>query len=184
MQTIDTTAQLLAALTRQNELLTQILHSLDRPQLGLSDTAPGSLKIYANRTNGGLWYVLRDGQPVILEAAALTGYLKELKFEETTRRGKQVYKLLTHIEGDRPYVIESGHDSHFSKGLLSAVARLNKGELRQPLTIEPRAADEETVLFCSCYLGNNYIYAPYSEDTNWREVSKQAIANVAALHQD
>lgn len=180
MQTTDPTTRLITALTRQSELLEQILASLNRPKLGLLDSVPGSLKIYANRTNGGLWYMMRDGQPVNLEAVAITGYLKDLKFEEATRRGKQVYKLLTTLEGDRPYVIESGHDSHFSKGLLSAVARLNRDDLQQPVTIEPRAADEETVLFCSLYLGNQYVYAPYSEDTDWREVSKQAIARVAA----
>lgn len=182
MQTSDSTPHLLAALTHQNQILTQILGSLNRPPLGLLHASPGSLKIYANRTNGGLWYTLQDGQPAVLDAVALTGYLKELKFEETTRRGKQVFKLLCQLEGDRPYIIESGHDSHFSKGLLSAVARLGGGELAQPVTIEPRAADEETVLFCSLYLGNTHIYAPYSEETDWREVSKQAIANVATCN--
>lgn len=181
MQTSDSTAQILAALTHQNQLLAQIASGLTHYQLGLSHTSPGSLKIYANRTNGGVWYTLKDGQPVVLDAVALTGYLKELKFEEATRRGKQVFKLLTYLDGDRPYVIESGHDSHFSKGLLSAVAHLSSGELQQPVTIEPRAADEETVLFCSLYQGSSQVFAPYSEETDWREVSKQAIANVAAL---
>ena len=178
--TNDINTQLLTALNRQQQLLEMILSSLDKPKLGLHNDA-GICKIYCNRHNGCNWYTLTNGEPTPVQATALTGYLKAIKFEATERRGKPVHKLLTTIAADRLYILESGHDSHFSKGLLAAIAQLRPQDLLQPVTIQPSPGDEDSVLFCRVWLGVEQVRAQYNEETDWREVAKQAIAVVRAL---
>jgi hypothetical protein len=95
-----------------------------------------------------------------------------LKFEKVERRGKEVYKLLTTIQADKLYSLESGYDSHFSKGLLMALAALNAQQIQQPITIQPAAGDDDAVLFCRVWAGSEIIKAPYNDDTDWREIAQ------------
>ncbi len=177
MQTVTETAQLLAALAQQNQLLSQILDRLKQPKLGLVET-PSTLWIYANRSNNCPWYTIRDGEVSPVLQTALTGYLSALKFEKVDRRGKEVIKLQAFIKADRPYCVESGYDSHFSKGLLSAVAMLTPEQLRQPITIAPQPGSDESVLFCRVFVGSELVRTTYDEQTNWREISRGAIGAV------
>ncbi|MBE9178722.1 hypothetical protein IQ268_09130 [Oculatella sp. LEGE 06141] len=177
--TISDTAQIIAALTRQTELLSAIVNHLKQPQLGLTE-APALMRIYANRSNNCLWYIVHNGEVVPVTATALTGYLQELRFETVDRRGKPVVKLQAYLKGDRPYCVESGYDSHFSKGLLSAVAALEPQQLQQPITLSPQPGTDESVLFCRMYAMGNPVKAPYDDQTNWKMVARRAIANVEA----
>ncbi|MCC5608434.1 hypothetical protein LC612_16970 [Nostoc sp. CHAB 5834] len=77
--TPEQTSELFALLMRQEELLKQLVASINKPKLGLHSEA-GSCKIYCNRQHGGLWYKL-NGEPSAIPQTALTGYLKELRFE-------------------------------------------------------------------------------------------------------
>lgn len=179
MQTISETAQLLTAIAVQNELLSQILAQLKQPKLGLVE-APSVLWIYANRSNNCLWYSIRDGEVAPIQQTALTGYLEELRFEKVERRGKEVVKLQAFVKGDRPYCVESGYDSNFSKGLLAACALLTPQQIRSPISISPQAGNDESVLFCRMFAGSELVKASYDEQTNWRAVSQQAINNIRA----
>jgi hypothetical protein len=159
----------------QQKILQAILDSLNKPKLGFTDDA-GTIYIYCNRQHGYLWYSLdADRKPVSIESAALTGYLDDLKFEKVERRGKEVYKLLVKIRADRTYILESGHDSQFSKGVIAAIATLAPENLRQPITIKPSAGDDESVLFARLYLGNETIKSNYNENSDFRALSKQAL---------
>lgn len=180
--TNDTT-QLIAALTRQEELLKRLLSALNKPKLGFTNDV-GAQFVYCNRQHGSLWYTLdADRKPQPITATALTGYLKELKFEQTERRGKLCHKLLASIAADRVYILESGHDTHFSKGLLVAIALLTPQQLIQPITISPQAGDSDEVLFCRIWCGSEYIKVSYDESANWREIAKSALANVKAAQE-
>ena len=167
-------AELLAALMRQEELLKQLVASINKPKLGLHSEA-GSSKIYCNRHNGSLWYTLNNSEASVITQTALTGYLRELKFEKCERRGKEVYKLLITVQADRTYILESGHDTQFAKCILAAVASLTPEQLYTPLTLQPQPGTDESVLFCRVWVGSELIMASYGEDTNWREISKQAL---------
>lgn len=172
------TAQLIASLTRQEQLLQQLVSALNKPRLGFHNDA-GITRIYCNRSNGCLWYTLANGStPVAIQQTALTGYLRELKFDRVTRRGKETCKLLITIEGDKMYQLESGYDSHFSKCLLSAIASLTPQKLMQPVTIAVQPGNDDNVLFSRVYLGAEYIKAPYGDNTDFREISKLAISNI------
>ena len=173
-------ADLLAALMRQEELLKQLIASINKPKLGLHSDA-GSCKIYCNRKHGVLWYTLSNSEPIAIADTALTGYLRELKFEKCERRGKEVYKLLATIVADRTYILESGHDTHFAKGLLAAVATLTPQQLYSPITLQPTpGTTDENVLFCRVWVESELVMASYNEETNWREVRIQAIAVIKA----
>jgi hypothetical protein len=168
-------ADLLAALMRQEELLKQLVASINKPKLGLHSEA-GSSKIYCNRQHGGLWYTL-NGEPSLVTATALTGYLKELRFENTERRKKETCKLLITVQADRTYILESGYDTHFSKSILAAIATLTPQQLYSPITLQPQpGTTDESVLFCRVWVGSELIMASYNEQTDWRVTSQQAIA--------
>ncbi|MBD2533480.1 hypothetical protein H6G97_29540 [Nostoc flagelliforme FACHB-838] len=177
-------ADLLAALMRQEELLKQLIASINKPKLGLHSEA-GNCKIYCNRHNGSLWYTLSNNEVTPIASTALTGYLRELKFEKCERRSKEVYKLLATIQADRTYILESGHDTHFTKSILAAMpaatrsgnATLTPQQLYSPITLQPTpGTTDENVLFCRVWVESELVMASYNEETNWREVSKQALA--------
>lgn len=169
------TSDLLTCLMRQEELLKQLVASINKPKLGLHNEA-GNCKIYCNRHNGSLWYILSNGEPQAVAQSALTGYLKELKFEKCERRGKEVHKLLAIVQADRTYILESGHDTQFAKCLLAAIASLSPQQLYSPVTLQPQAGDDESVLFCRVWIGSELVMASYNEQTDWRATAKQALA--------
>jgi hypothetical protein len=167
---------------QQNTLLQQLigLLQIDRQTLGFTES-PRPRYIYANRSNNCAWYWINDAREVVpIEKTALTCLIRKLEFETVERRGKDTIKLRLHVQADRPYIIEAGHDSHFSNGLMSALAVMHPEQLRQPITIEAQAADSEEVLFCRVYTSGELVFAPYDEQTDWRTVSKRAIANANA----
>jgi hypothetical protein len=170
-------------LTQQNELLTAILAELrqaNAPPLGFTE-APTLYRIYANRSNNCLWYTVRNGEVFPIAHTALTGYLQDLKFEQVERRGKPVTKLMTYLKGDRPYCIESGSDSQFSKGLLMAIAQLTSVQLTQPITLMPQPGEDDAVLFCRVLINSEPVMASYDDQTNWRDIAQRAIQNLPSM---
>lgn len=178
---IDATAQILASMTRQTELLQALLNHLQQPQLGFTDAA-GAVRIYCNRQHGSLWYRLdRENNPIAIPHQALTGYIAGLEFPRVERRGKETIKLQCTIRADRTYILEAGYDSHFSKGLLMAIASLSPEHIQHPISIAPQPGQDESVLFCQVYCDDELVIAPYSDKTDWREIARRAIALVKAL---
>jgi hypothetical protein len=157
-----------------------------RQPLGFGEAPKSEVWIFCNREKGGLWYVLdSQGKAVDIEHSALTGYIRKLEFTKPVRRGEETDKLNCIIEGDKLYVLESGASVQFSKGLLIAIASLSPDELKQPITIVPEpSAKNEEVLFCNIYQGNQQVFAPYDDQTNWRKVSRVAIDAVRAANSD
>ncbi len=153
-------------------------------KLGFVQSA-GPIYIFANRPNPNiLWYTLgRDGDRVPCPTDCFRGFIKSIGFFEVERRGKATWKLHTQLSADAEYIIESGHDSNFSKGLLMAVSCISPDELRNsPLTISVRAGNDDKVLFCSVHLGGLWIKAQYDSETDWRAIAKTAIDNVRSAN--
>jgi hypothetical protein len=177
------------------ETLEKILKELQQLRADLAPTkqtlgfgaAPRSeVWVFCNREKGGLWYTLdSQGQAVNIEHSALTGYIRKLEFTKPVRRGEETDKLNCIIEADKLYVLESGAAVQFSKGLLNAIASLSPEALKQPITIVPEASTKnEEVLFCNIYQGDEQVFAPYDEQTNWRKVSRTAIDAVKAANSE
>lgn len=180
---METEAQALAVIAQH---LQRIADALAAPKLSLGfGAAPKATQyVFCNRKHGGLWYTLNDqNQPLNIEASALTGYLHKIEFKTVERRGKEAKKLHCHIEADRTYILESAYDSNFSKGLLSAIAALSPQQLKQPITLVPQPSTENSeVLFCNVYQGEKQIFAPYDDQTDWRQCSIAAIEAVRLAH--
>lgn len=169
----------LRQLVYQQNLLLMELRDVLKPQQQLGfGASPRPVYLYANRSNGGLWYRLSedsDRKPIILEHTALTGYLEKVEIKQTERRGKDVSKLHIHIKADRAYIIESGFDASFSRSMISAIATLTPEQVRQPVTIEVQPGDTDEVLFGRLYAGSESVYAPYGENPDWQRLTQAAI---------
>jgi hypothetical protein len=173
--------ELISLLQEQNALLQGILNSLSQPKLGPLETAPGSVRVYCNRDRcpGALWYTVVNGEPVPFPYKAIRGYLTGLKFEQVERRGKPAWKLYTTLNCG--YELESGYDSVFSKGLLSAIASLTPEQVQQPVTIGVAPGDDESVLLSRFWLADDSLaFAKWDEQTDWRAVAQTAKQLVTA----
>lgn len=172
-------------IAQQNELLQQLVAALGVQQkLGFGDS-PRPRYIYCNRSQGGLWYFLSDDAsrtPQSITQTALTCLIDRLEFKQVERRGRDTWKTHLHVKGDRPYILEAGYDSNFSRSLISALAVMTPQQLQSPITIEVQAADSDEVLFCRVYAGSDLIFAPWDEHTDWRKLARRAIANIDAAH--
>lgn len=166
-------------IAQQNALLLQLIDLLhQKPPLGFIDS-PRPRHIYCNRSNNCLWYWLNDAREVVpIPHSALNCRVEKLEFKQVERRGKDTWKIHLHVKADRHYILEAGYDSNFSKSLLAALATIPPGQLQHPVTIEVQAAESDEVLFCRIYANGELIFAPWDENTNWKEIAKQAIANV------
>jgi hypothetical protein len=170
------------------EALQAIAHHLGRiadaqspakQTLGFGAAPKNQVYVFCNRKNGGLWYTLSEqNKPVIIEQPALTGYIRKIDFKETVRRNEKSHKLHCYVEADKNYILESGHDSLFSKGLLSAIAAAYPLDLREPVTIEVQPADNESVLFCNVYINGKRIISSFDDQTDWKLTSRAAIDGV------
>ena len=149
--------------------------------LGFGES-PSGLAIFCNRANTNTWYTLNQAsQPEELPYPALTGYLTRIEFIKTEYKGKPKTKLRFKMMAHRPCTLEAGSESTFTKGFLSAIASLTPEQLRSPITIEAIPADEEKVLFCSVWLMGQKAFQAWDDQTNWREVARKAMTNVAQL---
>lgn len=170
-----------------DDLLRQILEELrqgNRPSIALGFCHPPKpTYIYANRSNPPhLWYMWdhKDNAPIAIAHHALTGTIEKLEIETKEFRGKPDPKVNLHIRADRPYIIQSGFDTLFAKGLLFTLSKLPPHAFQQAITIAVEPGETEQVLFCRVYnpATGQSIYAPYPDDTDWAKVTAKAIAKV------
>ena len=170
-----------------DDLLRQILKELrqgNRPSIALGFGHPPKPRyVYANRQySDALWYFWNgaDSKHEPIAHHALTGTIEKLEIETKEFRGKPESKVNLHIRADRPYIIQSGFDTLFAKGLLFTLAKLPIDAFRQPITIAVEPGETEQVLFCRIYnqTTGQSIFAPWGDDVDWDAVSKRAIAKI------
>lgn len=178
-----------------NQLLQAILDELrsSKQTLGFSHP-PKPRYIYANRQYSDcLWYFWNgaksEHEPI--EYHALTGIIEKLEVEEKEFRGKPDYKVNLHVragasltEGARAYVIQSGYDTLFARGLVFMLSKLPIEAFRQPITIAVEAGDTEQVLFCRIYnpATGQAVFAPYPEQVDWNTVTQRAMIKIREAH--
>ena len=88
------------------------------------------------------------GVPYEVGEPALTGYVRKVEVVERTRRGESKLKLDLHVHaGPRRYIVEAGLDTHFSRSMLAALARLQPRHFLRPLVVavEPGTAEAKVV---------------------------------------
>jgi hypothetical protein len=171
-----------------NELLQAILDELrsSKQSLGFGHP-PRPRYIYANRQYSDcLWYfwngAKNEHEPI--EHHALTGVIEKLEVEERVFRNRPDYKLNLYMRADRAYIVQSGFDTLFARGLVYTLSKLPTEVFRQPITIAVEPGDTEQVLFCRIYnpSSGQAVFAPYTEQVDWQTVTQRAIAKIAAAH--
>lgn len=171
-----------------NQILQAILDELRAVKQPLGFGHPPKPRyIYVNRQYPDcLWYfwngAKNEHEPI--EKHALTGIIERLEIEEKEFRGKPDYKVKLYIQADRKYVIQSGLETLFAKGLLYTLSKLPIAAFLQAMTIAVEPGDTEQVLFCRIYnpTTGQAVYAPYSEGTNWQAVTQRAITKIDEAH--
>ena len=166
------------------EILEELRSS--KQQIGFGHP-PKPRYIYTNRQYPEcLWYFW-DGEnkrhePILFNA--LTGIIEKLETEEKEYKGKRNLKINLHIRAERNYVIESGTETMFSKGLLYTLSRLPVEKFKQPITIAVEPGDTEKVSFCRIYnpVTGLAVYAPYTEPVDWQNVIARAISKIDTAH--
>jgi hypothetical protein len=172
------------------EILRQILDELRRQStpsvLGFGDI-PKTRYIYANRQYPDcLWYFWNGGnsthEPIAY--SAITGVIEKIEIEEKEFRGKPDLKLNFYIKADKPYVIQSGTDTLFAKGLIYTLSKLPVEAFLKPITIGVEVGDTDTVLFSRVYnpATGSLVFAPYPDNTDWNAVMGRAVTKVNQAH--
>ncbi|MGL5060008.1 MAG: hypothetical protein ACRC62_08495 [Microcoleus sp.] len=176
------------------ELLTQILDELrsqstrsqSKAMMGFSDP-PKVRYVYANRQYPDcLWYFW-DGEKKVhepIEHHALTGIVEKIEIEEKEFRGKPDRKVNIRVRADRTYVIQSGTETMFAKGLIYTLSKLPAEAFAQPIMIAVESGDTDQVLFCRVYnpATGKLVFAPYGDDVDWKTVFGKAIGKVDQAH--
>ncbi|NER51612.1 MAG: hypothetical protein F6J92_34215 [Symploca sp. SIO1A3] len=122
-------------------------------QLGLCDPPePIYLYVGSGESQGQqyLWYCFDINSERVhpVFQRGLTGYIRELRVTPKEYKGKDATKLDIVVSCDRLYIVRSGIETNFSKGLLLALSQVN--DFENPLTIAV-APGEETVIFARLY---------------------------------
>lgn len=167
-----------------NQLLQAILEELRAAKQPLGFGHPPKARtIYANRQYPScLWYFWNGAknEPEPIECQALTGMVERLEIEQKEYKGKLDLKVNLHIQAERRYVIQSGLETQFAKGLLYMLSMLPISALAQPLAISVEPGETEQVLFCRLYnpATGKAVYAPYPENTDWQTVTERAVRKI------
>ena len=171
--------ELLKVLTEIRDLLAQ---QQAQEKLGFGPP-PTPTTIFINRSHGGVWYRLENGSPIIIPEPSITCRLQAAHFETVSRRDKETSKLRITVVADRPYVLEAGGTTQFSRSFLAACATFPPGGLHnRVVTIQPVPGDDDSVLFCRLWVGGELVRAteiPSAGDSEaWRAIAKRALAAV------
>ncbi len=174
----------------ETELLKQILDQLKARSSDLGFCDPPKVRyIYANRQYPDcLWYFW-DGAKKLHEPIAqcgITGIIKKIEIEEKEYRGKPDPKINFHIQADRPYVVQSGIDTLFTKGLIYTLSKLPIDAFKKPIMIAVEAGEDDKVLFSRVYnpATGSLVFAPYPDSVDWDKVTSTAINKVSQAHKD
>jgi hypothetical protein len=176
------------AMPQAEELLAQILQVLQQqnePKLGFT-APPVPQCIYVNRQyEDCLWFFWNHAEQTHepIRSRALRCVVERVEVLEKEYKGKRNQKLRVRVRADHPYILESGLETVFAKGLLHKIASLEPEQLQRPLTLAVQEGEEATVVFAQLFdTSGKLVVAPYSEQTNWGQVIDEAIAKLAIAH--
>lgn len=111
------------------------------------------------------WYSLdfNTNKPQPITAQALTGYVTGFRMINKPYKGDDAVKVDISIQADRKYVIRSGIETIFTRGLLLALEIFDN--LKDiPVTICVTPGDEKNVIYASVYNATNGEVVKYDWD--------------------
>jgi hypothetical protein len=168
------------------DILNELRSGKESVILGFSE-APKTRYIYANRQYPDcLWYFWDGGKSVHepIGSSAITGFIEKVEIEDKEFRGKKDPKFNVYIRvSDRSYVIQSGAETLFAKGLMFTLSKLPVEAFAKPIMIAVEAGEEavktardpkalENAVFARVYnpATGALVFAPYGDDVNWGDV--------------
>lgn len=162
---MDETA--LAAIAALDDRLARLEQMLQASRLGLGDP-PVSRVIHCNRGHGGLWYFWDGGNKTAINipAKSVTGFVRGLEVETGEFKGDATHSMRLTLDcGQQGYVLSAGHKSLFARCIYLALGAMTVEQLRQPITIAPKAGtDDEKALLASVWAGNAFVKSEWTDD--------------------
>lgn len=140
------------------------------------------LYIFVKNEANALWYSLCDGKKIYIQESALTGRLKSLEVKEASTSHGDRMKADFEILADRRYILRSGVDSAFTKGMLMLIAALSDEQLKRSITIELRSGDQTGNVLLSGRDPETFepIITGSWEGVNWNLLLNRAIARLGS----
>jgi len=132
-------------------------------QTGFLTFRLGVQTVYCNRTKGGLWFTVSNGEPVKVDAVSFqskAGGLRGLNIYEANRGGKDGWKvgLMLEDEQNQVYKFETGSGTSFARGMIWAMASLTTEQAQNgqiginPTPADPaktKSANPGSILYCN-----------------------------------
>lgn len=149
----------------------------------------GSGKRYVYVENdqfGNCWHFYGDRtEEFSIKQNTLTGLVTELRYDTVERGGRTSSKCWVTIAAlGQTYVLESGLETVFSRGVVAALAAATQEQLAQPISISVRTGDQESKAVLSTVRDNTgtWIDSRIDNNTPFEGVLAKAMANVAAAN--
>jgi hypothetical protein len=163
-------------------------------QAGFLTQRLGTIMVYCNRVKtSGMWYIRNaKGENVPIDAPSFQsteGGMRGLQIYETTRGGKEGFKVGLILEGDdyQVYQFETSAHTAFARGMLWAIAHMNERDIEKgqiglnPTPADPSRTDSdnaESILYCNMFV--NGVEQPRlpseSQQVNWQEIAQRALS--------
>lgn len=128
----DVASQMLLELRRIRELL------IGNQPLGFGKKQSRTY-IFIRHSQESLWYTRdrHEGVNVPIAERDLTGYLRNVwRYDRPDSSTDDIVpKLMIEIDADRPYVIQTGMETNFSKSFLAGLLELSPEDLSEPVTL-------------------------------------------------
>ncbi|MDZ8134567.1 MAG: hypothetical protein RM049_04600 [Nostoc sp. DedQUE04] len=137
--------------------------------------------VFVKKDNDHCWYMLSDDKKQIpIYDRALTGVITGIEVDKKVENtfGPDE-KINLHILADKPYIVQSGNDTYFSKSLLLSLDALTSEQLRNPFTITVSPGNSN-VVFCNIYDPVTYRSVGVSWDGH-NEIDWQALGQRVSL---
>ncbi|MEH2177700.1 hypothetical protein [Nostoc sp.] len=137
--------------------------------------------VFVSKESDHYWYMLaEDEKRVPIYERALTGVITGIEVNKRVENTfGEVIRTDLNVLADKPYIIRSGSDTYFSKGLLLSLDILTFEQLRYPLTIAVSPGDKK-VVFCNIYDPVNYRSIGVSWDGH-KELDWQTLGQKVSL---
>jgi len=148
--------------------------------------------VYCNRTKGGLWFTVSNGEPVKVDAVSFqskAGGLRGLSIYEANRGGKDGWKvgLLLEDENSQVYKFETGSGTSFARGMLWAMASLSPEQAQNgqiginPTPADPaktKSANPGSILYCNMLCdGVELPFFMGEGRPDWQQIAQIALSN-------
>ncbi|MEH2447433.1 MAG: hypothetical protein V7K18_17015 [Nostoc sp.] len=139
--------------------------------------------VFVKKDNDHCWYMLaEDNRHIPVYEKALTGVITEIKVDRKVENTFSIdgkIKINLYVLADKPYIIQSGNDTYFSKSLLLSLDAMTSEQLRNPLTIAVSPGNSN-VVFCNIYDPVTYRFVGVSWDGH-NEIDWQTLGQKVSL---